>query len=280
MHLKRYLMVAILMVAAVSTILSPTTYACESSSVGSVLSPYWPSAIRRWESIIRQEAERRRLDPDLIAAVMWKESRGDAKAVSPVGAVGLMMVMPFEWRPSPEQLQNPWTNVFWGTRVLSTTISDGNGDLYYALAAYNGSWEKVDRESTRRYAGGVLDCYTRALAVRHGFAPDGDWIAIIAAVNDSGPRTLTVLGPQRPLARYTDRPWGQAEIPQIPDNVMPHATAASYTLGNGGEGRVYVWFVADDGTPLVSPLAEGRAGGTTHTMDVARNLGVADNPVP
>lgn len=219
------------------------------------LSPYWPPAVSQWESVILQHAQARRLDPDLVAAVIWKESWGRANARSVVGAVGLMGLMPFPWRPSVQELQNPSTNLFWGARALAHTIRDGNGDLYYSLAAYNGGWEQIHLRVTRRYATEILDCYTRAIAVRYGLPEDGDWIAIIAAEGAPGPTTVTVLGPQRPLARYTERPC-QADIPRVPVGMPPHATAITFINTQGIERRVNVWLVVEDGSPLALPAAQ------------------------
>jgi len=210
------------------------------------LSPYWSYAVRRWEPIIRQEADRRRLDADLIAAVIWQESKGSATARGPAGAVGLMMVMPFEWRPTAEKLENPWINLFWGSRALATTIRDGGGDLYYSLAAYNGSWEKIDRLFTREYAASVLGYYTRAIAVRHSLPTDSGWVAIIAPECMPGPRTITVLGPDVPLSRYTERPWGSTDIPRVPEGVPPTATAITFIDESGIECHVNVWLLVED----------------------------------
>jgi len=220
------------------------------------LSPYWPPAVSQWESLILQYAQVRRLDPDLIAAVIWKESLGRANARSVVGAVGLMGLMPFPWRPDVEQLQDPSTNLFWGARALAHTIRDGNGDLYYSLAAYNGGWEQIHLRVTRRYAAEILDCYARAIAVRYGLPEDGDWIAIIAVEGTPGPSTVTVLGPRYPLARYTERPC-QADIPRVPVGVPPHATAITFVDERGVECQVHVWLVAEDGSPLPLSAARG-----------------------
>ncbi len=126
------------------------------------LSPYWSPAVSRWEPIIVQQAQERGLDPNLIAGVIWKESLGRPTARGPIGAVGLMGLMPFDWRPSPDKLENPWTNAFWGARALAQTIRDGNGDLYYSLAAYNGGWERSHLAVTRRYAADVMAHYASA----------------------------------------------------------------------------------------------------------------------
>jgi hypothetical protein len=217
------------------------------------LSPFWQPAVLRWEQLIVRYATQRGLDPDLVAAVIWKESLGRPTAHSPAGAVGLMMLMPFAWRPDAKELENPWTNVAWGTRTLAQIVRDGRGDLYYALAAYNGSWEKVDQDNTRRYAGQVLELYARALAVKHGLDQDGDWVAIFAMQGDPNASTITVLGPQRPLARYSARPW-QAEVPSVPEDVAPVATAAAFVDEHECECRVNVWLIAADGTPLPTEL--------------------------
>jgi hypothetical protein len=240
-------MTAMLVVLAV---FSPTWVLAQAEGPGEVsLSPYWAPAVSRWQELIVRYSQLRGLDPDLVAAVIWKESLGRPKAHSPAGAVGLMMLMPFPWRPSAQELENPWTNVAWGTRTLAQIIRDGRGDLYYALAAYNGSWEKVDQVNTRRYAAAVLDHYARAVAMKQGLPEDGDWIAIFALEGLPGAGTITVLGPQLPLARYTARPWC-AEIPSVPEGVPPVATAAVFVDEQGVASRVGVWLVAQDGSPL------------------------------
>ncbi len=250
------LVVALLAATTVFTVPYPALAQSESPPDEPALSPYWDSEVTRWDSIILRYASQRSMDPDLIAAVIWKESMGRAWERGPAGAVGLMMIMPFPWRPSAEELANPWTNVSWGSHTLTQIIGDGNGDLYYALAAYNGSWERIHRGNTRRYAASVLDHYTRAIAMRYELPADGEWVAIVAAEGTPGPQTITVLGPQRPLARYTERPWIQADIPAIPAGTSPHATAIAYVDERGVECRVNVWLVAKDGSPFVSPAKQ------------------------
>lgn len=176
----------------------------------SVLSPYWPPAVTRWEPIILEESARRGIDPDLIAAVIWTESLGRPYLHSPAGAVGLMGLMPkekgFSWRPSAQELEDPDLNVFWGTRTLSIVIRQARGDLYLALAAYNGGWEQVHLSNTRRYAEETLMHYARAVAVRMGLPANGPWVATLAVVDPRARTGLTVLGPQCPLTRYGARP--------------------------------------------------------------------------
>jgi hypothetical protein len=252
MHQSRWSIVAaIACLVAVAFPISPV-YAAplvqkSNPNLSSALSPYWGSAITQWESIILEEADRRGLDPDLIAAVIWKESLGRSYARGPAGAVGLMMVMPkeagFTWRPTIAELQDPWINVFWGARALSIIIRQAHGDLYNALSAYNGGWDQIHLSGPRRYAREVLEYYAKAVAMRYGVSPEAHWIATVAAIE--APRVVTVNGPRRELARYTQRPV-MADMPDVttegpPTSVAFHPREAGYT-----HCRVGIWIVVDD----------------------------------
>ncbi|MGD1997220.1 MAG: transglycosylase SLT domain-containing protein [Anaerolineae bacterium] len=218
----------------------------QSPSTITQLSPYWGHAIQRWEPIIVEEAHRRGLDPDLIAAVIWKESLGRPYARGPAGAVGLMMVMPkeagFPWRPTARGLENPHLNVFWGTRTLSIILGQSHGDLYSALAAYNGGWGQIHLSGPRRYAEGVLSFYARALALRYGLPPEGHWVATVAALDS--PNALTVFGPRRPFTRYSRRPI-MADIPDAVTDGLPSALVF-YPTGEGDlSSRIGIWVLMD-----------------------------------
>ena len=215
----------------------------------SVLSPYWGSAITQWEPIILEESERRGLDPDLIAAVMWKESLGRSSARGPAGAVGLMMVMPkeagFTWRPTIAELQDPWVNVFWGARALSIIIRQAHGDLHNALSAYNGGWDQIHLSGPRRYAKDILEYYSRAVAMRYGLSPEAHWVATVAPME--APHVLTVIGPRRNLARYSQRPV-IADVPDVTTEGPP--TSVAFTPREAGytHCRVGIWIVVDGQT--------------------------------
>lgn len=268
MQLWRLTLVAAL-VSAITLSAFPDSAVAQSGSPPGVpcLSPYWDSDVSRWESLILQYAQERSLDPDLIAAVIWKESLGRPDGYGPVGAVGLMGLMPFEWRPSAEELKNPWTNLSWGARALAHTIRDGNGDLFYSLAAYNGGWKKIHLRVTRRYAADVLNHYARAVAMRYGLPADGQWMAIFASEGTPDPHTITVIGPQRPLVRYTERPWGQSDLPSVPAGVPPHATAITFADEHGIECQVNLWLVTEDGSPAIPPASQ-RTPSSHHLLAV------------
>ena len=139
------------------------------------ISPFWGGAISQWNRAIVYWAAERELDADLVAAVVRSESIGQASAEGPFGAVGLMMVLPKEvsglaWRPTAEELKQPNVNLRWGTGILKQILRDSGGDLFKALAAYNGGWEQTDLPSTRHYAQTVLGFYASAIAARHGYS--------------------------------------------------------------------------------------------------------------
>ena len=211
----------------------------------------------------------------MVASVIWKESRGISTVTGPTGAVGLMCVKPFPWRPSAEELENPWTNVAAGTATLAHVIRDGKGDVYYALAAYNGGWDKTHKENTRRYAADVLDHYVRAVAVGRGLPADGDWTAVLSVEGLTEQTTVTVMGPGRPVARYTERPWTRAQIPSVPEGASPDATVIRFEGEHGREVRAQLWLVSNSevsrfaGRPLASRLSSGwmLGAGSTGLID-------------
>ena len=229
------------------------------------LSPYWSSRVLRWGSLILQEANRRKLDPDFVAALIWKESRGDANAVGPVGSVGLMQIMPkeegFTWRPSREKLLDPYTNVFWGTRTLSTVIHQGDGDVFSALAAYNGGWEKVSSRVPRAFAASILHDYARAVAVRRGV--EDDWVAFFAIQDATlhGPIWVTSSS-DAAVSLYGERnvtPEGEALIPAVAPTAelaacVDSETGQAYTVGiwlYRPEARQ--WVTEGDAPPITGP---------------------------
>lgn len=167
------------------------------------LSPMWKPLVQQWSSYIYTMADSSGLDPDFIAAVVNEESNGDPSVVSHAGAVGLMGVMPtgpgLEWRPSPEELQNPMVNLRWGVAILAEVVKQSGGDLYAALAAYSGGWDQVNSRVPRAYAANVLDNYGRAVLIRHGLSPDiaAQWTIAIELTKGNVPQSsLLVLGDQ------------------------------------------------------------------------------------
>jgi len=87
-----------------------------------------------------------RVDPALVHALSRQESEFNAKAKSPVGASGLMQLMPatargvarrYKVQYSRSRLTNPAYNAQLGEAFLSDLIEGYNGSIFLSLAAYN-----------------------------------------------------------------------------------------------------------------------------------------------
>ena len=94
---------------------------------------------------VQYEAKRAGLDPELVLGLIDTESKFRKYAVSTVGARGYMQVMPF-WVSlignREHNLFNLRTNLRYGCIVLRHYLDIERGDLYRALARYNGSLGK------------------------------------------------------------------------------------------------------------------------------------------
>jgi len=117
------------------------------------------SEIRAAAETLVTESRRWDLDPELVAAVIHTESAYLNFAVSPVGALGLMQIMPetgaylareSETEYSAEQLLDPVTNIRLGTRYLAY-LFHRFGSWERALAAYNWGPDRIDRRIRRRH---------------------------------------------------------------------------------------------------------------------------------
>ncbi|MED5262857.1 MAG: lytic transglycosylase domain-containing protein [Myxococcota bacterium] len=103
---------------------------------------------------IVEEARTHAMDPGLILAVIQVESGCRHRAVSPVGARGLMQVMPstgaaiakklsLEWK-GEDSLFDPRFNIKLGVAYLAE-LEQRYGDIRKALVAYNWGPTRVDR---------------------------------------------------------------------------------------------------------------------------------------
>jgi soluble lytic murein transglycosylase-like protein len=91
---------------------------------------------------VQYEASRAGLDPQLVLALIQVESGFNKYAVSPVGARGLMQVMPFWPRQigtAQHNLFDLTTNLRYGCTILRHYLDTEHGNLSRALGRYNGS---------------------------------------------------------------------------------------------------------------------------------------------
>ncbi len=112
------------------------------------------SEMERLTHTILDESKRSGIEPRLILALIHVESSGNPRAVSKVGARGLMQLRPetaaamareleIPWE-GPESLFEPNLNVVLGVRYL-TRLIDRFEDVDTALAAYNWGPTRIAR---------------------------------------------------------------------------------------------------------------------------------------
>jgi len=97
-----------------------------------------------WQSQIAPLAQGLGLDPHLLSAVIWAESRCNPRALSPKGAQGLMQLMPATARQyAVADPFDPLQNIRGGARYLRDLLDLFAGNLELALAAYNAGPKSV-----------------------------------------------------------------------------------------------------------------------------------------
>jgi peptidoglycan lytic transglycosylase len=152
-----------------------------------------PARFHQYDRLIRSVALEHHLDPMLVKAVVWRESRFDPKKRGTHGERGLMQVSEVaanEWARenkiagfNPDQLFEPKTNLEAGTWYLHRAMEHWNHQsdpTPFALAEYNAGatrarrWsggngvaeiterqflQKIDFPATRRYVESIIDRY-------------------------------------------------------------------------------------------------------------------------
>lgn len=137
--------------------------------------PAWYVRLRyplSYQAIVRGHARNYRLDPALLAGVIYQESKFNAHARSSSGAVGLMQLLPATAegiavhtggsRFRVADLDDPELNVRYGSWYLRHLL-DKYGDEEMALAAYNAGQQNVDtwREEGKGIAFGETRHYVK-----------------------------------------------------------------------------------------------------------------------
>jgi soluble lytic murein transglycosylase len=118
------------------------------------------------EDIIRQQAAEKDLDPALIAAVIYQESKFRDRTSS-AGAKGLMQLLPGTaefiahksggTRFELQDLGTPQINISYGSWYLRYLIQRYGGNEVLAVAAYNAGEDNVDRWVSKAGGAGSFD---------------------------------------------------------------------------------------------------------------------------
>lgn len=122
-------------------------------------------------AIINEAAAKYDVDPNLIAAMAFRESRFNPNAVSRIGAQGVMQLIPGTARElGVKNAFDARENIFGGTKYIKKQLVRFNGDIDRALAAYNAGPElvaKVGPNATQEaieYVAAVKQFYKTALS--------------------------------------------------------------------------------------------------------------------
>jgi soluble lytic murein transglycosylase len=113
--------------------------------------------------IIREQAAAKDLDPALIAAVIYAETKFDPRP-SPAGAQGLMQILPATAYYlahlsggisfTASDLSEPRVNLAYGSYYLRYLLNHYDGDEMLAVAAYNAGLTNVDEWVAHAHAEG------------------------------------------------------------------------------------------------------------------------------
>lgn len=117
-----------------------------------------------YEDLIKNNGSQYSVDPYLVSSVIRQESIFNPGILSPVGAVGLMQIMPYTGKYIADQLKEsflvdsltrPHFNIRYGVYYLRELLDQFNDNLVLVLASYNGGPHNVkkwyDRNKDEEY---------------------------------------------------------------------------------------------------------------------------------
>lgn len=208
------------------------SYSNWGASEASVL-PSYSRNKNAFDSLIRQAAQQHGVSEGLIKAVMHTESGFNINARSPVGAQGLMQLMPATARRfNVNNAYDPQQNIFAGAKYLSWLLKRFNGDTRLAIAAYNAGEGNVDKyggippfRETQDYVRRVTSRYQNLYASSIGSSSSSNAQVITQSTNYTTPSTEAV--EVTPAPKQYNR-----QIITLADGTFTDAPSGTYTTTN------------------------------------------------
>ena len=214
------------------------SYSNWGASEASVL-PSYSRNKNAFDQLIRQAAQQHGVSEGLVKAIMHTESGFNINARSPVGAQGLMQLMPATARRfNVSNAYDPQQNIFGGVKYLSWLLKRFNGDTRLAIAAYNAGEGNVDKygdvppfRETRDYVKRVTSRYQNLYASGLGTplsesksnTPSGQVLAQSANYSTNTNNSTESL----PMAKQYSR-----QIITLSDGTFTDAPMGTYTTSN------------------------------------------------
>ena len=214
------------------------SYSNWGASEASVL-PSYSRNKNAFDQLIRQAAQHHGVSEGLVKAIMHTESGFNINARSPVGAQGLMQLMPATARRfNVSNAYDPQQNIFGGVKYLSWLLKRFNGDTRLAIAAYNAGEGNVDKygdvppfRETRDYVKRVTSRYQNlyasglgtSLSESKGNTPSGQ---VLAQSTNYSPN-ISNSTESVPTAKQYSR-----QIITLSDGTFTDAPMGTYTTSN------------------------------------------------
>ena len=166
------------------------------------------SRAAQFEALIEQHANANKVSPVLVRAVIEAESAFNPRAVSHVGAMGLMQLMPGTAKDlGVTDPFDPNDNIRGGTKYLRSLLDRFDNDVTLALAAYNAGPGAVER----------YDGVPPYRETRNYVAKIGNRIKDVKTITRGGLtmyQVTEVMQDGREVVKYTDKK------PDVPHSVV------------------------------------------------------------
>lgn len=207
------------------------------ASEASVL-PSYNKNKNAFDHIIKQAALQHGVSEGLIKAVMHTESGFNANARSPVGAQGLMQLMPATARRfNVTNAFDAQQNIFAGAKYLSWLLKRFRGNTQMALAAYNAGEGNVDKyggippfRETQDYVRRVTSRYQNLYSSGSGFSSFSNSSNTSAPVTSQSSNLVenTTAQITAPAPKYSS----SRQIVTLPNGTITDAPTGTYVTNN------------------------------------------------
>lgn len=206
------------------------------ASEASVL-PSYSKNKNAFDHIIKQAAQQHGVSEGLIKAVMHTESGFNVNAHSPVGAQGLMQLMPATARRfNVSNAYDPQQNIFAGAKYLGWLLKRFNGNTQMALAAYNAGEGNVDKYGGIPPFRETQDYVRRVTSRYQNLYSSG---VSLSSFRNSNISTQTVSRPELPQAATTQQVSAKPvkyssarQIVTLADGTYTDAPTGTYVTNN------------------------------------------------